>query len=161
MCVYGVKVIVGDQDPKVMSLRGQHPVCPSLAPPRVQPRQARAVFRKLGIASWADNDGRQMCAARIMGIVKRSSQLPCGKRWESGGGGGSHLKLGRRGARCVLGDLGQGDPDEDVSTGRGAALTARGSSSVLHTLGARLILFWWERDPREQSSASQPQARRS
>lgn len=131
LCVYGVKVIVGDQDPKVISLRGKHPVCPSLAPPRVQPKQARAVFKKLGIASWADNDGRQMCAARIMGIVKRSSRLPCGKRWESGGGGGSHLKLGRWGARCVLGDPGQGGPEEDVSTGRGAVLPARGRAPEL------------------------------
>lgn len=92
-------------------------------------QQARAVFKKLGIASWADNDGRQMCATRIMGIVKRSSRLPCGKRWESGGG--SHLKLGRRGTRCVLGDPGQGGPEEDVSTGRGAVLPARGRAPEL------------------------------
>lgn len=131
VCVYGVKVIVSDHNPKVMSLGGQHSKCPSLTPPRVQPGQARAVFKKFGIASWADNDGRQMCAARIMGIMKRSSQLPCGKRWESGGGGGSPLKLGRRGARCVLGDPGQGGPEEDVSTGRGAALPARGRDPEL------------------------------
>lgn len=92
-------------------------------------QQARAVFKKLGIASWADNDGRQMCATRIMGIVKRSSRLPCGKRWESRGG--SHLKLGRRGTRCVLGDPGQGGPEEDVSTGRGAVLPARGRAPEL------------------------------
>ena len=67
VCVYGIKVIVGDHDPKVMSLGGRHSKCPSLAPPRVQPGQARAVFKKLGIAFWAANDGRQMCAARIMG----------------------------------------------------------------------------------------------
>lgn len=131
VCVYGVKVIVSDHNPKVMSLGGQHSKCPSLTPPRVQPGQARAVFKKLGIASWADNDGRQMCAARIMGIMKRSSRLPCGKRWESGGGGRSHLKLGRWGARCVLGDPGQGGPEEDVSTGRGAVLPARGRAPEL------------------------------
>ena len=131
VCVYGVKVIVSDHNPKVMSLGGQHSKCPSLTPPRVQPGQARAVFKKLGIASWADNDGRQMCAARIMGIMKRSSRLPCGKRGESGGGGRSHLKLGRWGARCVLGDPGPGGPKEDVSTGRGAVLPARGRAPEL------------------------------